>query len=175
MLMRRSTFIAILTLWLAGCAATPGKPDAGGNPIIERLSPEELARIMPKPNPKLPLESIVRMSKAGATPQEVIGRIKETGSAYELTASQLIDLNKQGVSQEVLDYIQSAREQALRDRITDEINQREARHAEQLQHEQQLRRYNYYQDPYWSGYPGYSGYYGYSRPYGPFSRFGWRW
>ena len=175
MLMLRTSLIAILTLSLAGCAATPGKPDAVGNPKIERITPEELARILPKPNPKLPLESIVRLSKAGATPQEVIVRIKETGSGYELTASQSIELNKQGVSQEVLDYIQSAREQALRDRISEEINQREARHAEQLQREQQLRRYNYYQDPYWSGYPGSYGYYGYSRPYGPFSRFGWRW
>lgn len=166
--------LVILSVSLLGCAATSAPPDGSGNAKIERISPEELARILPKPDPKLSLESIVRLSKAGATPQEVIGRIKETGSRYELSASQAIDLNRQGVSPEVLDYIQSAREQALRDRIADEINQREAARAEQLKRERQLQRNGYYYDPFWPGYPGYGGFY---RPYARPNYFGFgrRW
>ena len=165
--------LVLPALLLAGCATTPVPADGSGNPKIARISAEDLARIMPRPDPKLPLASIVRMSKAGATPLEIIGRIKETGSRYELTASQAIELNREGVSQEVLDAIQASREQALRDRIAEEINQREAAHAEQLRREQQLRRNSYYNDPLWPGYPGYGAYY-YGQPFRSFGRFGWR-
>ncbi len=167
MLMLRPILISTLALLLLGCATSSAPPDASG--AIARLSPEELARLMPKPDPKLPLAELIRMSKEGATAKDVIARIRETGSRYDLSASQAIEFHAQGVNTEVLDYIQSAREQALRDRITEEINQREQRHAEELRREQELRRNSYYCDPWWPGRPGWN--YGYRfRPYGGFYR-----
>ena len=123
--------------------------------------------MLPKPEPKLPRSELVSLSKSGATPQAVIARIKHTGSRYALSASELISLRDQGVSTEVLDYLLSANEQALRDRMADEINQRERRHAEELRREQELRRDSYYCDPWWPGYPGSGWNFGYPvRPYG---------
>lgn len=167
--MLRNILISALTLWLAGCATTPTPPETTGK--IERLTPEELARMLPRPDPRLPLEQLVRMSKQGKTAADVIASIRQTGSRYALSASQAIELHRQGVDKEVLDYIQSAREQELRDRMADEINQREQRHAEQLRREQELRRNSYYYDPWWPRYPGFGWNYGYPMwPYGAYRR-----
>ncbi|MBE0622380.1 MAG: hypothetical protein IH605_17460 [Burkholderiales bacterium] len=153
--------IPTVVLSLAGCATTSAPPGAAA---IARISPDELARILPKPAPKLPPTELVRMSKEGATAKDIIAKIKQTGSRYDFSASQMIDLHAQGVSAEVLDYIQSAREQDLRDSMAEEINQREQRHAEELQREQELRRNSYYFDPWWPGYPGYGWSYSYPFP-----------
>ena len=166
----RPMLISTLALFLLGCATVSAPPDAG--PGIARLSPEDLERLLPKPEAKLPLTEIVRMSKEGATAKDLIARIRETGSRYELSASQAIELHAQGVSAEVLDYIQSARAQELRDRIAEEINQREQRHAEELRREQELRRNTFYHDPWWPGYPGYG--WGPGYPFYPYGGFYWR-
>ena len=170
MLKLRTLFVSALALSLPGCASVSAPPDAG--PRIARISPEELARILPKPTPKLPTAELVRMSKQGATAQQIIASIKQSGSHYALSASQLIELHLQGVSAEVLDHIQAAQEQDQRDRIAEEINQREQRHAEELRSEQEARRNDLYSDPWWPAHPGYGWNYGY-----PFHRFGgfyWR-
>lgn len=133
-------------LLLAGCATTPAEP-----PQIQRISPEELERILPKPVPNLALEEIVRLSKAGESADAIIGKIRESQSRYELTPSQAIDLHRQGVDARVLDHMQAAREQALRDSLADEINKREREHKKKedaLKRESQLRPYPYY-DPFW--------------------------
>jgi hypothetical protein len=168
--MLRSILISTLALSLLGCATASAPPDAGAG--IARLSPEDLARLMPKPEAKLPLTEIVRMSKEGATAKDVIARIRETGSRYALSASQVIDLHAQGVSVEVLDFMQSAREQELRASLAEEINQREQRHADELRREQELRRDSYYYDPWWPAYPGYGWNYGF--PFVPQGGFYWR-
>jgi hypothetical protein len=166
----RLILISALALSLLGCATAPAPPDGSG--AIARLTPEELARLLPRPDPRLPQTELVRMSKEGASAKDIIARIRETGSRYDFSASQAIELHAQGVSAEVLDYIQSAREQELRDRLADEINQREQRHADELRREQELRRNDYYYDPWWPAYPGYSGNRGY--PYFPYGGFYWR-
>ncbi len=158
-------FASALALSLLGCATAPASPDTGGR--IARLSPAELAQLMPKPNPKLPLAELVRMSKEGAAANDLVAKIRETGSRYELSASEMIALHAQGVSAEVLDYIQSAREHELRDRMAEEINQRERRHAEELQREQKRCGEAYYCDRWWPAYPGYGWNYPYPiRPFG---------
>ena len=166
----RPVLISALALSLLGCATASAPPDASG--AIARLSPDELARLLPKPEPKLPLTELIRMSKAGVTAKDLIARIKETGSRYDLSASQAIELHAQGVSAEVLDYIQSARAQELRDRIAEEINQREQRHAEELRREQELQLNTIYHDPWWPAYPGYGWSHGY--PFYPYGGFYWR-
>lgn len=165
--MLRCMLISALALALQGCATNQALPDTGG--AIARLSPDELARLLPKPDPKLPLAELVRMSKEGAGAKDLIARIRQSGSRYDLSASEMIALHTQGVSAEVLDYIQAAREQAVRDRMAEEINQREQRHAEDLQREENLRRNTCFYDPWWPAYPGY----GWNRadslrPYGSF-------
>lgn len=162
----RTVLISALALSLAGCAARSAAPDNGAN--IERLTPEELTRMLPKQEPKLSLAELVRMSREGASAQAIIAKIKQTGARYPLSASQVIELHGQGVSAQVLDYIHSAREQELRDRMADEISQREQRHAEQLRREQQLWRDRYYYDPWWPAYPGYG------PPLQSFGGFYWR-
>lgn len=163
--MLRPILISTLALSLLGCATASAPPN--GSFAIARLSPEEFARLMPKPDPKLPLAELVRMSKAGTAAKDIIDKIRDSGSRYDLSASQVIELHAQGVNAEVLDYIRSAREQELRDRMAEEINQREQRHAQELWREQELRRNSYYYDPWWPRHPGWS--YGYPvRPYGGF-------
>lgn len=162
--------ISTLALSLLGCATASAPPDGG--PGIARLSPEELAQLLPKPDPKLPLAELVRMSKENATAKDIIARIRESGSRYDLAASQAIELHGKGVAAEVLDYIQAARERELREHIAEEINQRELRHAQELRREQELCRYSFCQDPRWPGYPGSAWHYGY--PFLPYGGFYWR-
>jgi hypothetical protein len=172
MIMLRRTPILFLFLALAlalsACATTSAPP---GGAAIARLTPEALARLLPKPEPKLPPAELARLSQEGAAPQDIIAKIRQTGSSYALSAAQLIELHDQGVSTQVLDYIQSAREQELRASLVDEINQREQRHAEELKQQreqEQQRSYNY--DPWWPGYPGY----GWPYPFRPYGGFYWR-
>ncbi len=150
--MLRQFLAALAAIVLVACATPSPQPER----VIERLSPEDLARMAPQPEPKLALTELVRLSKDGMPAAEVIERIKSSGSRYALSAAQMIDLHQQGVSAQVLDYIRSAQDQALRDRLAEEINQREARHAEELRRERESCRCYY--DPWWPGY---------GHPYGP--------
>ena len=154
---------AILTL-LAGCASAPAQELQ-----IQRISPEELERIMPKPLPNLTLEEIIQLSKQGMTAEQIIEKIKASNSRYDLTPSQSVELSKQGVDAKVLDYIYASREQALREGFADEINKREKEkklEQDKLKRDYQWRSQQYY-DPFW-GY-GYSPYWHWRhRPfYGP--------
>jgi len=119
----------------------------------------------------LPLAELVRLSKEGVAAQALVARIRETGSRYDLRASEMIALHAQGVSAEVLDYIQSAREHDVRDRMAEEINQREQRHAGELRREQELQSRLHDCDRWWPGYPGYG--WDYPYPMRPFGGFYW--
>lgn len=156
------TMIAIvcgsLLVLLAGCATT-----AMQEPRIERISPEELERLMPKPVPNLTLDEIVKMSQSGTSAQAIIAKIKETNSRYDLSPSESLALSKKGVSAEVLDYIHQAHEQAVREGFADEINKREKEkrlEQERLRREYQLRYHRYY-DPFWYGGYGFGPPWGY--------------
>jgi hypothetical protein len=151
-----------IALLIAGCATLPEQA-----PKIERISAEELDRIMPQALPNLSLDEIVKLSQDKVPAEQIIQKIKDTQSQYALSPSQLIELSKKGVDQKVLDYIYAAHEQAVRDSFAEEINKREqnkAKEQEKLKREYQLRAPYY--DPYWA-YPR-SPYWGYPRPfYGP--------
>jgi hypothetical protein len=153
-------FIGALLL-LSGCA-TNGQTVS---PVIERISEEELSRIMPQPLATLSLDDLVRLSKEGMTAAQIIEQIKSSNSMYDLTPSQSVLLSKQGVDSQILDYIHTSRELAVRNSIADEINRREKIKREELERlkRQQLRAY----DPFCRNVP-----YG-MYPYGAFSsRFG---
>ncbi|WP_269533471.1 hypothetical protein [Chitinimonas sp. BJYL2] len=56
--------------------------------------------------PQVSVDDALRMSKEGVTPDALIAKMRETRSTYRLTASDIIRLNKQGLPEPVLDYMQ---------------------------------------------------------------------
>ena len=161
--MRRLILGISLLILVSGCATT--QPQA---PQIQRISAEELERIMPQAVPNLSLNELVVLSNSGMTPDQIIERIKATDSRYELAPSQALQLSKEGVDSKVLDYIHASREQALRDGVAIEINKREQQKQQELERvkrEYQLRSYPYYHPYFGYGYypwrhPRYHPYYG---------------
>jgi PBP1b-binding outer membrane lipoprotein LpoB len=155
-------------LLLSGCASTG--PQQGK---VERITPEELAKLLPPPVATFTLDEIVADSKTGKTPDEIIAKIKSSNSRYDLTTAQTLDLSKQGVDVKVLDFIDKSNDAAKQNAIADEMNRREQEKRaaqKQLQRERALAQ-SYYYD-YFDG-PFYNPYYHYG--YGPYygSRFYW--
>ena len=141
-------FAGLLTL-LSGCASSPSALDS--RPKIDRITPEELESLLPKPAPNLSQDELVRLSKAGETPEAIIAKIRDSHSSYTLTPAQMIDLNRQGVDPKVLDYIQLSREQGIREGFADEFNQRERKYREEIEVlQRKLLQRPYFCDPYWS-------------------------
>ena len=175
--MRRLIFVMLSLFILAGCASTGTQ--AGK---VERITPEELAKLIPSPVATVSLDEIVADSKAGKSADDIIAKVKTSNSRYELTYSQVLDLNKKGVDAKVIDYIQQSNELAKQNIIADEMNKREQEKMaakKQLQRERAFNNSQYY-DPFWG--PSFGGYYGrgfYPIPIGPGgrywrgSRFGW--
>lgn len=169
--MKRLILLMFSLLVFAGCASTGNKPSQ-----VERITPEELAKLIPPPVATVSLEEIVADSKAGESADNIIAKIKNSNSRYELSSTQVLDLNKQGVDAKVLDYIQQSNELAKQNAIADEMNRREQEKAaakKQLQRERAFNNNRYY-DPFWG--PYYGGYYGrgfYGPGYWRGSRFGW--
>ncbi|MGB4813189.1 MAG: hypothetical protein WBP13_12015 [Methylophilaceae bacterium] len=150
--------LMVLTMLMAGCAS-----DLPREPQIHRLTPEEVAKLTPVAVPTLSLEEVVTLSKQKVSADDIIAKIKASNSQYDLTASQMVDLSKQGVNAKVLDYIQAEREKARQNSIADEINKRE-KAAQQKLKEQAWRNNRY--DPFYDSFygPFYSPFYGYG-PY----------
>ncbi|OGV73428.1 MAG: hypothetical protein A3B82_00890 [Methylophilales bacterium RIFCSPHIGHO2_02_FULL_57_10] len=141
-------FVGLLVL-LSGCASSPSTPDA--RPKIDRITPEEMESLLPRPAPNLSQDELVRLSKAGETPDAIIAKIRDSHSSYTLTPAQMIDLYRQGVDTKVLDYIQSSWEQAVREGLADEFNQRERKHQKKIEAlQRKLLQRPYFCDPYWS-------------------------
>lgn len=160
--------VSLTLILLAGCASTGTQQSK-----LERIAPEELAKLLPQPVATVTLSEIVADSKAGKTTDEIIAKIKTSNSRYELTTAQTLDLSKQGVDVKVLDYMHQSNELAKQNAIADEMNKREQekRSAQkQLQRERALAQ-SYYNDYFDS--PFYNPYYHYG--YGPYygSRFFW--
>ncbi len=174
--MKPILFLALSLLLLAGCASTGTQQSK-----VARITPEELAKLIPPPVATLSLDEIVADSKAGKSVDDIIAKIKSSNSRYELSSTQILDLNKQGVDAKVLDYIQQSNELAKQNAIAEEMNKREQEKAaakKQLQRERAHNNSRFY-DPFWG--PGFGGYYGrgFYGPIGPAgrhwrgSRFGW--
>lgn len=149
---RRGALVMLLLL-VAGCASNPQKEPA---PQIQRISAEDLEKLLPKPDPNLTYEELVRLSREGVSPEGIIEKIRQSHSTYDLIPSQAITLNQQGVNPKVLDFIHAARDQGLRDGFADELNKRDRAHkleVERLMRELQLRPYM--GDPFFGPYPPY--------------------
>ncbi|MDP3088340.1 MAG: hypothetical protein Q8M99_09190 [Methylotenera sp.] len=149
---------------LAGCATqSVQKP-----PHIERISEEELQRIMVKPVTAISLEEIVVLSNQGVAPAAIIEKIKASNSYYPLSPTQTLELSKQGVSSEVLDYMYSSHDAKVRNNVAEEINKRERQKVEEVERIRREQRLMRAYDPFWMG-PRF-GRFGYG-PFGP--GFGW--
>ena len=161
----KALFALIVILFtLSGCAST-----GVSQTKIDRITPEELAKILPPPVAIISLDEIVADSKAGKTVDEIIAKIKTSNSRYELTTAQTLDLSKQGVDTKVLDYIHQSNELAKQNAIADEMNKREVdRRATEkaLRRERDYAQHQYY-DPFWG--PRFGAFYGapYYGPIGP--------
>lgn len=169
--MKNILALLISLVLVTGCAST-GAPPAQ----VKRITPEELALLLPPPVATVSLDEIINDSKQSKTPDEIIAKIKASNSRYELTPAQTLDLSRQGVDTKVLDYIHQSNELAKQNAIADEINKREKERAtaeKLLKRERDAARNRYY-DPFWG--PRFGGFYGgpfgyYGRGFG--SRFGW--
>ena len=159
--LRRFGLLLGLALVATGCATAP----QGAR--VERLTPEQLAALKPVPNPKVSLDGIVALSRAGTPPAAIIERLASTGTWHALSPQQIIELNQQGVDRSVIDHLAAAEERARQATLITQLADRDAKAAQDLARERARRqalqqRYNN-----WHGGIGYgSG--------GSFTQFGWR-
>ena len=162
--------VVLLALLMTACAGSQVR-----EPEIQRISAEELEKLLPPPVAAVSLEEIVALSKQGVSADEIIKKIQDSKSEYALTASQTLDLAKQGVPAAVLDNIQRAHEQRLRESFAEELNKREqarVKEQEKLKKELMWRRSYPFYDPFWGPGPYWR------HPYywpgsGIYYRFGW--
>ena len=59
-----------------------------------------------KPRPQVTVSQIVEMSKTGVPPGDIVQKMHDSGTVYRLEASQLAQLQEQGVPEAVLNYMQ---------------------------------------------------------------------
>lgn len=162
----RALLIAVAIYTLAACASTVGERDALGNPKLDRLSAEQVARLGPAHPRKLSVDDIVRLSREGVPPQQIIDRYYHSGTRLKLKDAQLTELRQRGVDQRVVDYIVQAEIQA---ETTDRITAQADREASERARRELERSYRYY-DPWWEPYYGWG-----PRVY-PYFGYGWsRW
>lgn len=184
------TLPAAFALALAGCASAPPERDARGNPRIERMTPEQVARLEQKatPRPSIGAEDILHLYREGRTPEQIIDALRDSGATPRLNDEQRKSLAAQGVPAQVLDWLADADRRAAQtdainaqvQRETAEARAREEREARERQRELRARRQDtFYSDPFYSpfylGRPLWPGYWGWQLNYPPRHGFGLLW
>jgi PBP1b-binding outer membrane lipoprotein LpoB len=143
----------LLAALVTGCAGnTPRETQ------VQRLTPEEVAKLTPAAVPTLSLDEVIVLSKQKVTADEIISKIKASNSQYDLTATQIVTLSNQGVDAKVLDFMQTEREKVRLNSMADEINKREKANKaaqEQLKSQQFRGRYDPFYDPFYQPFYGY--------------------
>lgn len=124
------SLLIVFVLIFSGCASV-GTKTVDEAPKIDRLSEAELLLIMPSPVSQLSFESLLALSKEGKPADEVIAKIKETDTSYDLTPSQMIDLNQKGVDIKVLDYLYQSRLDALQNNVAKVVRENEKKHTDE--------------------------------------------
>lgn len=82
--------------------------------------------------PPVTVSDILQMTKDSVPPAEIIQKMKESNTVYNLTAEQLAQLSKEGVAPQVLNYMEET-------------------HLQAVKQNQQLNDYFYW----WPGWDGY--------------------
>lgn len=158
-------FLVLLSLaFLVGCANVQEKPQAQ---VIDRLSESQLASMMPQPVSQLSYESLLALAKSGSTPAQIIEKLKESDTSFDLTPQQVLSLHQAGMDVSVLEYLHTSRQKATQNNIANTVaehdktkNEEIATLKKRLQHE---RLNNSFVDPFC--------HYGYPYPYGWGPRF----
>lgn len=139
----RSALI-VTVVALAGCANTSSHRDSMGNPRLERLSAAEVEHIQTLTPTKFLPGDLVRLSKEGLSPPQIIDRYRQSGSRLKLNSTQIADLLQRGVDPQVLDFVvQHEREAEKIDALTREAD----RDAAARDRAERARRHYYYRDP----------------------------
>jgi len=148
---------AALVLLLAGCAGVQPAP-----PRVERLSAEEVEARLPQPASAVSLADIVIMGRAGTAPEEIIRRIDAAHARYRLSATKLLELQREGVALAVLDHMVEAERRAIFESVAADLAKRELDCRERIA--QELRQCRLQTMPLlwphpmincWPHYPGY--------------------
>jgi hypothetical protein len=123
----------LLALAAAGCATQPqvGLRDETGNPVLERMTPGQWSSVAPQAPVRLGRQSITDLSQRGVAPEAIIDRYYQTGSRLQATPAELAEMRRQGVSQQVLDYIASSEQDAKRIDAATAQAERDGREREQ--------------------------------------------
>lgn len=162
--MFKNLFIIIGLLGLVGCASVQEKPQAQ---VIDRLSEEQLASMMPKPVSQLNYESLLALAKSGATPAQMIEKLKETDTSFDLTPQQVLNLHQAGIDVSVLEYLHTSRQKATQNNIANSVAEHDKTKNEEIavlkKRLQQERFNNSFVDPFCR--------FGYPYPYGWGPRF----
>ena len=143
----------LLATLVTGCAGTTPRETQ-----VQRLTPEEVAKLTPVAVPTLSLDEVVVLSKQKVTADEIISKIKASNSQYDLTATQIVTLSNQGVDAKVLDFMQTEREKARLNSMADEINKREKANKEaqeKLKNQAWRGRYDPFYDPFYQPFYGF--------------------
>lgn len=136
MIPTRLALLAIPALILQACAYVPATP-----PKIERISAEQLEARLPQPVAALPLEQVVVLARQGVAADELIGRITASASRYRLTATQVVELARQGVPLAVLDHMVAGERQRIFDDMAADANNRDRDCHERIDQELRMCRH----------------------------------
>ncbi len=77
--------VCLALIGLSACATTGNSPTQAE---IQRISPEELEKLIPPAVATVTLEELLADAKQGKTPDELIEKIKTSNSRYDLTPEQ---------------------------------------------------------------------------------------
>jgi hypothetical protein len=86
-------------------------------PLVVTLSVSLMAgcsMILSEPPPPVTVSQIIQMSNAKIPPEELLQKMRDSGTVYRLEASRLARLKEQGVPDAVLDYVQQTYLDAVR-------------------------------------------------------------
>lgn len=130
--MMKNILLLLTLASLVGCATVGTQEAPKQAQKIDRLTEAQLAEILPAPVSQLSFESLVAMSQEGLSAEELIAKLKETETAYDLTPSQMLDLSQKGVDVKVLDYLHESRMKTLSRKLTDVVSEREKKKNDEI-------------------------------------------
>ncbi len=170
----RQPLTFILCAMLIGCAATPGQRDAAGNPELVRLDAAGAAFAARQAPHPLSIEDVLALARQGHPPEEIVARMRATGTRLAMDPAQQTALRRQGASATLVDALVAAEAEAKRtDRLTEEADRAAERRAAERARQEAYRAWS--ADPYWMWphpYLGY-GWYGHRRDW--YGGIGWGW
>lgn len=119
----RSLLLALLTLTLtAACSSLPDQHSPGK---VERLPAAEAAKSAPPAKPALTLEEISALHRSGVSNDGILAKLRESGATLRLSAADVLQLNRYGVPNSLIDALLEAERGAQRDACAGELNRLE--------------------------------------------------